>query len=186
MNTIEALSSQHRAGAARPAPWYQHRWPWLLMAGPAAVIVAGVYTTWLAFASSDGLVADDYYKQGVSINRQLARERSAAARGISATLRQQGDMLTLRLAGDPGREPPRLRLAHATRARDDRTISLPLAPDGVHRAALRPLADGRYTALLETAEWRVEAVLTAQQLRTGADVTLAPRGVHTGTEGRVP
>ena len=36
--------------------------------GPAAVIVAGVYTTILAFSSTDGLVADDYYKQGLMIN----------------------------------------------------------------------------------------------------------------------
>lgn len=41
-------------------PWYRHRWPWLLMAGPGTVLVAGAITTWIAFASADGLVADDY------------------------------------------------------------------------------------------------------------------------------
>jgi len=25
-------------------PWYRHRWPWLLMAGPLAVLVAGFIT----------------------------------------------------------------------------------------------------------------------------------------------
>ncbi|HSC95836.1 MAG TPA: FixH family protein, partial [Burkholderiales bacterium] len=42
-------------------PWYRERWPWLLMAGPAAVLVAGAATIWIAFASADGLVAEDYY-----------------------------------------------------------------------------------------------------------------------------
>lgn len=51
-----------------PTPWYREPWPWLIMAGPAAVIVAGVYTTILAFSSTDGLAADDYYKQGLMIN----------------------------------------------------------------------------------------------------------------------
>ena len=41
------------------------------------MIVAGVYTTVLAFTSSDGLVADDYYKQGLAINKTLKREERA-------------------------------------------------------------------------------------------------------------
>jgi len=38
------------------------------MAGPAAVIVAGFFTMALAFRTEDGLVAEDYYKQGLAIN----------------------------------------------------------------------------------------------------------------------
>ncbi len=41
-------------------PWYREPWPWLLMSGPATVIVAGIYTSVLAFSGTDGLVADDY------------------------------------------------------------------------------------------------------------------------------
>ena len=37
-------------------PWYKERWPWILMAGPAAVIVAGIVTVWLAVVSNDGAV----------------------------------------------------------------------------------------------------------------------------------
>jgi hypothetical protein len=40
-------------------PWYRERWPWLLMSGPAAVLLAGAVTTWIAFASADGLEAED-------------------------------------------------------------------------------------------------------------------------------
>ena len=51
--------------------WYREPWPWLLMMGPAIVIVAGFYTLWLAIQSNDGLVADDYYKRGLAINQTL-------------------------------------------------------------------------------------------------------------------
>ena len=55
-------------------PWYREPWPWLLMAGPVTVIIAGGFTAWLAVTSSDGLVADDYYKQGLAINQTLERD----------------------------------------------------------------------------------------------------------------
>jgi hypothetical protein len=47
------------------------------MSGPAAVIVAGVITAWIAFATADPLVAEDYYRRGVTINDRLACERTA-------------------------------------------------------------------------------------------------------------
>jgi hypothetical protein len=57
-------------------PWYRQRWPWILMSGPAIVVVAGAITTWIAFATADTLVVDDYYRRGVSINDRLACERT--------------------------------------------------------------------------------------------------------------
>ena len=62
-------------------PWYRYRSPWLLMLGPAAVVVAGVATAWLAISTEDGLVVEDYYKEGKAINRVLKREETAGAMG---------------------------------------------------------------------------------------------------------
>ena len=39
------------------APWYRHRWPWILMAGPAAVVAAGIVTTVLAVTTADPVVS---------------------------------------------------------------------------------------------------------------------------------
>jgi hypothetical protein len=39
-------------------PWYRHRWPWLLMSGPAIVVVAGIATTIIAVRTADPMVAD--------------------------------------------------------------------------------------------------------------------------------
>ena len=50
-------------------PWYREPWPWILMAGPAIVVVAGFVTAYLAVTTNDGLVAEDYYRRGIEINR---------------------------------------------------------------------------------------------------------------------
>ncbi|MBK6357531.1 MAG: FixH family protein [Betaproteobacteria bacterium] len=39
----------------------------MLIAGPATVVVAGFITLWMAVVSDDGLVTDDYYKQGLAV-----------------------------------------------------------------------------------------------------------------------
>jgi uncharacterized protein len=57
-------------------PWWRHGHVWLLVAGPAAVVVAGVITTVIAMEGADPLVARDYYRRGIEINQQLARERA--------------------------------------------------------------------------------------------------------------
>ena len=67
-------------------PWYREPWPWILMAGPAAVIVAGAVTIWLAVSSSDGLVADDYYKRGLAIDQEIRRDQAVLDLGITAVI----------------------------------------------------------------------------------------------------
>lgn len=59
-------------------PWYRQFWPWFLILLPASVVVASLYTMYLASSGADDLVVDEYYKDGLAINRQL--EKSNAAR----------------------------------------------------------------------------------------------------------
>jgi hypothetical protein len=138
-----------------PTPWYREPWPWLLMSGPAAVLVAGAVTTWIAFASADGLVVDDYYKQGLSINKRLAREEAARKQGISAAVSLQKDVLRVRLSG-AAPEALFVHLAHATRAGHDQRLRLAPA-GGAYEAALPPLAPGRWTMVIEDprGSWRI-------------------------------
>jgi uncharacterized protein len=137
-------------------PWYREPWPWILMSGPAAVIVAGAITTWMAFATADGLVADDYYKRGLGINAVLKREQAAAQRGIEARVERAGGEVRVQLSGT---EPPAvfLNLAHATRAGNDVRLRLERAADGSYRAALPPLPAGHWRAVVDDprGEWRV-------------------------------
>lgn len=137
-------------------PWYKEPWPWILMSGPAAVIVAGALTTWIAFSTSDGLVADDYYKRGLAVNAVTRREQAAERLGIAAQFERDGGRVRVRLRGDaPG--ALFLNFSHATRAGHDLRLRLEPAGAGVYEAALPPLAAGRWRLILEDprGEWRI-------------------------------
>jgi hypothetical protein len=41
------------------APWWKHGHVWLLISGPAAVVIAGFLTAWIAVATSDPVVTGD-------------------------------------------------------------------------------------------------------------------------------
>lgn len=137
-------------------PWFREPWPWLLMSGPAAVLVAGAVTTWIAFASADGLVAEDYYKQGLSINKRLAREEAARTQGISASVSVEKDLVRVRLSG-AAPEALFVHFAHATRAGHDQRLRLAPAGAGAYEAALPPLAAGRWRIAIEDPRgtWRI-------------------------------
>jgi uncharacterized protein len=56
-------------------PWWQYGHVWLIIAGPAAVVVAGFVTLFIAIRIPDPVIADDYYRRGLNINKTLAAEK---------------------------------------------------------------------------------------------------------------
>ncbi|WP_244504012.1 FixH family protein [Variovorax sp. CF079] len=69
-------------------PWWQFPLLWMVMAGPAVVIVASFVTLWLALRTPDPVVAPDYYRQGLEINKQLVEKKlmpALAGRNHAAT-----------------------------------------------------------------------------------------------------
>lgn len=144
-------------------PWYRVPLVWLAIALPLSAVIAGFVTLWLAIESDDGLVADDYYRRGKEINRDLTRDRAAAARGLKAMLQlndQRGD-LRLRFSVERAQLPTQLevRFMHATRAGLDRTMTLTRAPDGSFRAFMPALAHGRWHVQLAADDWRLSGSL---------------------------
>jgi hypothetical protein len=143
-------------------PWYREPWPWILMGGPAVVVVAGFATLWIAVSTSDGLVAEDYYRQGLAINRVLAREDAAARLGIVARVEPGTGRLVVRLEGRIA-PPPALTawLAHATRAGHDMRLRLVREAGGDYAAAMPPsLPAGHWHVSIEDPgrDWRVTGV----------------------------
>src|SRR3954470_8206083 len=84
--SCRAKGMQMNVSMMTQTPWWKQRWPWLLMLGPAVVVVAGSYTGWLAWSRQDALVVGDYYKQGKAINQDLRRDRLASSLGLSAQI----------------------------------------------------------------------------------------------------
>jgi hypothetical protein len=56
-------------------PWWRYGHVWLIIAGPALVVVAGFVTLIIAIRVPDPVVADDYYRRGLDINKTLAAEK---------------------------------------------------------------------------------------------------------------
>lgn len=140
-------------------PWYREPWPWLLMAGPASVLVAGVITTWIAFATADGLVAQDYYKQGLAVNKVLKREDAAARMGLTAAVEFAADRHRVALVLR-GAEPAELnvRFTHATRSGHDLHLRLARVGAGRYEGAVaQEIPPGRWNVFVEPAgaQWRL-------------------------------
>jgi hypothetical protein len=152
--------------------WYRQRWPWLLMIGPAWVLVGGVIMLVLAAGRPDALVVDDYYKQGKAINQDLKRDRAASAIQAEAALaydparsRLSGTVLAnVRLSG----VNLRIRLAHSTMP--ERDLNLVVAPDqaGAFEVALPMLEQAKWRVVVEPVEpsWRLAGTWQWPQQRS--------------------
>lgn len=161
-------------------PWYREPWPWLLMAGPAAVVVAGFVTLWIAVSSSDGLVADDYYKQGLAINQTLQREAIAAQQGYRATAQfaDSGRRISLQLNANSGAALPaalQMRIVHPTRAGRDGLVMLRQTAAGRYDGVGPALTEGRWMLVLQDQQstWRLDGTMTVPNQ---AMVDLTPAG----------
>jgi len=143
-------------------PWYRHRWPWLLVSGPAIVVVAGIATAVIAIRTNDGVVAEDYYKQGLAINRTLEREEKARALGVAANLRLNEERTRVRVTLAGRGAPPsalKLSLVHPTRPEADQGVTLAAVAPGLFEGSIRTPAAGHWTVQLEdiASTWRIES-----------------------------
>jgi len=55
-------------------PWWKFGHVWLVIAGPAVVVVASIATLILAIRIPDPVVTEDYYRKGLEINKTLAEK----------------------------------------------------------------------------------------------------------------
>jgi hypothetical protein len=150
-------------------PWYKQFWPWFLISIPAGTIIAAIVTINLAIETSDGLVKDDYYKEGLAIHKDAARVKSAQDLGITAQLQHDNAsgrvevQLSDAAIGDVERLA--LTLFHPTRDNHDQRILLTRLTQGVYAgemAALVP-ANWRVTLTPPAGEWRVAGRLAIPQ-----------------------
>jgi len=155
MTTLNALDKP-------AAPWYKHRWPWLLMLGPFVVLVAGFVTMWISFSGADALVVDDYYKQGKAINQDLRRDRVAATLRLQFSLHYDAasGKLVGAMRGLTNESPLTLLLVH------------PTVPEKDKRMVVTPDAEGNFSLslpMLERAHWQVQIEDAARSWRLQGD-----------------
>ncbi|OAM27581.1 hypothetical protein A7P95_06610 [Eikenella longinqua] len=175
-----------RPGSTPAKPWYKHPWPWLLMAGPAIVVVAGFYTYYLAaHRNNPSLVTDDYYREGKNIALQMERDEKAERRQIRADVLVSPDnsRAKILLSGQINPDTPlKLVWLHPARDQYDQTVemqrqgSAASAANRVEYAAvfqpLRP-TDHWYVRVEDgSGKWRVQGVWHPQN---GHSLSLIPQ-----------
>lgn len=143
-------------------PWYKQFWPWFLIAFPAMAVLAGIATIIIAVNSDDGLVKDDYYKAGLSINQRLESTQKAKELKLKAAVEWDSSThaVALNLSGQLAPLPSRLKLllTHATRANRDQNITLFLAPGKKsYHGKTDDIKNGNWILILEPEDssWRI-------------------------------
>jgi uncharacterized protein len=140
-------------------PWYRQRWPWLLMAGPATVVVAALVTAWVAASGADPLLANDYYKRGLLVNQLLAAQPRAPEPVSGAVLRFASDggvRVELSVVGDAALPATlRLTLARPADRGENRVTVLVRGGDGSYAGRTGPPSAGRWIVTLEADAWRL-------------------------------
>ena len=150
------------ANSTRPSSWYREPLVWMVLAIPAAAVVAGAVMLVLANTTWDGLVADDYYQRGLQINRSLARDAEASRLGLEADVSFPAPgVVEVRLSSVDGVAPAAassrldLRFARAGRAGADVEVSMHRDTGGTWRGALPALPAGKWYAELGNDRWRL-------------------------------
>ncbi|MBI2994367.1 MAG: FixH family protein [Gammaproteobacteria bacterium] len=149
-------------------PWYRQFHVWLLIFFPALSVAGGLATVWIAVSSDDGLVVDDYYREGLKINQVLERDRAAAAHALSAEVRilEKTGRLRIQLRAARNFEAPdrlSVRFLHRTRSGLDRSLYIEPSAAMVYEAETPDLAPGHWDVLLEAGDWRLVESLSVRR-----------------------
>lgn len=146
-------------------PWYKQFWPWFLISLPMSAVIAGITTIIIAMDEPDGIVVDDYYKQGLAINRTLSSEKMAQQLNLAVSGKIDGDTLQLQLTGNiPAPEKLTVHFIHPTKPNNDKSYEL--TKEGkAYFAGISPLADASWHVKVEPENgyWRLSGRFNPQQ-----------------------
>lgn len=124
--------------------WYKEPWMLLVVGGPVVVVFAGFFTFYLAWQGADKVVAKDYYKQGLNINKAISRDAKASELKMQA--RVQIDNVTgkliLQLEGN-AELPPTVLFSASTRSSTSSEFEL------LRKATLTQVLAGKYEGVLK-------------------------------------
>lgn len=65
-------------------PWWKYGHVWMVLGGPLIVIVASMFTLYLAVSRPDPVTDANYYQKGLELNKTLGGSPSSAAPAMQA------------------------------------------------------------------------------------------------------
>jgi hypothetical protein len=175
-----------RTTGAPDEPWYRQGWPWFLIALPATAVVAGIVTLYKAWNSWDGLVSDDYYKEGQAVVKVVDRLEHAREMSLSARAQVRDGAISVELSAARKNDLPDmlyLTIVHPTHSGFDQQVLLQRGQDGLYSGEIAPLRAGRWRFRLENSlkserelkneprSWRMDGIAN---LPTETEILIEP------------
>jgi hypothetical protein len=120
-------------------------------------------TLYIANRYSDDLVVSSYYKDGMAINVELAKQRVAAENGITASLQILDRRVQIRLGGDAYQGVLKLQLSHPLEADRDFYVNLTKVAAGLYDGELPSAVAPNWHWILnpEDESWRIDGSLAS-------------------------
>ncbi len=162
MNISEELKSK---------PWYKNPMVWMVIFFPSMAVVGGLITITIAIKTDDGLVVDDYYKQGLQINKVIEFDKNAKDTNLSALVDaniKTGEIL-VSLKADSTLEMQKeitFKLIHRTRPGLDQVTTLRQVEGSSsdYRGYIKPpIIEGRWSIqIVSPNNWRLKQSFTTK------------------------
>lgn len=151
------------SAVVQTSPWYKQFWPWFIISIPLSSVLVAVIQIYAAVNSSNDLVKEEYYKEGLAINKVITERQSAKELGILATLRLDNVSGELLLTTENVTAPTlNAVFAHAAVSEKDFTVVFTQVQPNEYRAQLEKPLSGIWNVYLEsTNTWQLSGRINA-------------------------
>ncbi|MEM1144182.1 MAG: FixH family protein [Pseudomonadota bacterium] len=167
MSTNTLTARERQRPDSDEVAWYRQFWPWFLIALPGTVVAASISMIFVANEHADDLVVKDYYKDGLGINRELARRANAKTLDMQAHLSVLDQRLQVRLSGELDPASLAVSLYHPLEADQDFAAELERIAPGLYLADLQRPVDANWHWVLtdpDQQDWRLDGSLSADNM----------------------
>jgi hypothetical protein len=156
--------------------WYKQFWPWFLIILPGTVVIASICTVILAFMRADTLVNDNYYKEGLAINKTFSDIHAAQRMNIEGVLIIQNNAVQLSLASEKPLADDTLLLTfnHPFNKELDATITLSKEGHQKFTGTIPNLEAGKWYVTLQSSNTKSSWRISSTQFLPKNTLTLRP------------
>jgi hypothetical protein len=141
-------------------------------------VIGGIAMITVAVNGRDTLVSENYYKDGLAINQELAWNTKAANLDLSGELSFNDKELSLTLKTPKSTQPLNLKLSlsHPTQAHKDQQYLLQKFKPGQYLSPVNELPSGRYYLEIASQEeqWRISMQV---DLNAGTPVAITSKKI---------
>lgn len=150
--------------------WYRNPMVWMVIFFPSLAVVGGISTIFIAINTEDGLVVDDYYKQGLQINQVIKNDQHAKQLHLSALFdaNVKTGLVKVSLKGNNKLVLPQeitFKLIHRTRSGLDQITTLrQVGKTAEYQGYIKPpVIAGRWVIqIISPDNWRLKQRLTTR------------------------